>query len=91
MVELAKVMWTRLPMWLTVKRPWGRFRALPWSWKFEAERKVMGQSIETLWRAWDASDDAFQFAYDDARSTVAGFTDAVGRHLLKSAMTRSRS
>ena len=51
----------------------------------------MGKSIETLWRAWDASDDEFQLAYDDARSAVAGFTDAVGRDLLKSAMTRNRS
>jgi hypothetical protein len=59
--------------------------------KFESERKAMGKSIETLWRAWDASDDEFQLAYDDARSAVAGFTDAVGQDLLKSAMTRNRS
>lgn len=49
----------------------------------------MGKSIESLWRARDASDDEFQLAHDDARSTVASFTDAVGRHLLKSAMTPS--
>ena len=50
----------------------------------------MGKSIETT-DDWDASDDDFQLAYADARSTVAGFTDAIGRHLVKSAMTRSRS
>ena len=59
----------------------GRFRALPWGSAFEPERRRMGAAVAALWAAWDDGDDDFQRAYDEVRSVVIVFTDAVGRHL----------
>jgi len=63
----------------------GRFRALPWGSTFETERRRLGPAVSALWAAWDDGDDDFQQAYNDVRSVVAEFTDAVGRHLVKPA------
>jgi len=41
------------------QKPLGRFRTLPWSSDFEAQRQAMGKTIEGVWRAWDESDDEF--------------------------------
>jgi hypothetical protein len=60
----------------------GRFRSLPWGSAFEHERQLMGAAINRLWAAWEDGDDEFQQAYNDARSAVATFSSAVGRHLL---------
>jgi hypothetical protein len=49
---------------------------------FDSERGKMGSAIEKLWRIWDAPDDEFQQAYDDARTAVATFTSSVDRRLM---------
>jgi hypothetical protein len=59
----------------------GRFRTLPWSAEFEAERQAMGQSITGLWESWDAPEGEFESAYNDARRTVAAFMTAVGNYI----------
>jgi hypothetical protein len=69
----------------------GRFRALPWGSAFEPERGRMGRSVQRLWSAWGDRDDDFQQAYDDVRSAVAGFSSAVGRHLLSQSGRRLRA
>ena len=61
----------------------GRFRTLPWSSDFEAQRQAMGKTIEGVWRAWDESDDEFQLAYKSARAAVSEFMAAVGAHILR--------
>jgi len=61
----------------------GRFRTLPWSSDFEAHRQAMGRGIEGVWRAWDESDEEFQFAYKSARAAVSEFMAAVGAQILR--------
>ncbi len=61
----------------------GRFRTLPWSSDFEAHRQAMGHGIEGVWRAWDESDEGFQFAYKCARAAVSEFMAAVGAQILR--------
>ena len=61
----------------------GRFRTLPWSSDFEAQRQAMGRGIEGVWRAWDESDDEFQSAYKRARAAVSEFMAAVGAQILR--------
>ena len=56
----------------------GRFRTLPWSSDFEAQRQAMGKTIEGVWRAWDESDDEFQLAYKSARAAASEFIAASG-------------
>lgn len=67
----------------------GRLWGLPWGWAFEPERQRMGLAATALWAAWDDGDDSFQQAYNEVRNAVAGFTEAVGQHLL-SQSRRSR-
>ncbi len=61
----------------------GRFRTLPWSSDFEAQRQAMGKTIEGVWRAWDESDDEFQLAYKSARAAASEFMAAVGALILR--------
>jgi hypothetical protein len=61
----------------------GRFRTLPWSSDFEAQRQAMGKTIEGIWRAWDKSDYEFQLAYKSARAAVSEFMAAVGALILR--------
>jgi acyl-homoserine lactone acylase PvdQ len=61
----------------------GRFRTLPWSTAFEVQRQAMGQGIDNLWKAWDESDEEFQFTYRQARAAVSEFMDAIGAHVLR--------
>ena len=61
----------------------GRFRTLPWSSDFEAQRQAMGRTIEGVWRAWDESDDEFQLAYKSARVAASEFMAAVGALILR--------
>ena len=61
----------------------GRFRTLPWSSDFEAQRQAMGRTIEGVWRAWDESDDEFQLAYKGARAAASEFMAAVGALILR--------
>ena len=61
----------------------GRFRTLPWSSDFEAQRQAMGKTIEGVWRAWDESDDEFQLAYKSARAAASKFMAAVGALILR--------
>lgn len=61
----------------------GRFRTLPWGTKFEPERQAMGQSIDSLWKAWDDPDAEFQRRYNQARAAVSEFTAAIGAHIMR--------
>jgi len=61
----------------------GRFRTLPWSSDFEAQRQAMGRTIEGVWRAWGESDDEFRLAYKDARAAASEFMAAVGALILR--------
>jgi hypothetical protein len=61
----------------------GRFRTLPWSGEFEAQRQQMGMALDRVWQAWGDTDDAFEAAHKDARATVVIFTQAVGTHILQ--------
>ena len=69
----------------------GRFRTLPWSSDFEAQRQAMGRTIEGVWRAWDKSDDDFQLAYKSARAAVSEFMAAVGALILREGAHRCAS
>ena len=66
----------------------GRFRTLPWSSDFEAQRQAMGKTIEGVWRAWDESDDEFQLAYKSARAAASEFMAAVGALILREELHR---
>ena len=61
----------------------GRFRTLPWSSDFEAQRQAMGKTIEGVWRAWDESDEEFQLACKSARAAASEFMAAVGALILR--------
>ena len=61
----------------------GRFRTLPWSSDFEAQRQAMGKTIEGVWRAWGESDDEFQLAYKNARAAASEFMATVGALILR--------
>ena len=66
----------------------GRFRTLPWSSDFEAQRQAMGKTIEGVWRAWDESDDEFQLACKNARAAASEFMAAVGALILRESAHR---
>lgn len=72
------------------QKAFGRFSTLPWALLIQDERRAMGRKIESLWNAWGDPDDKFQRAYDELRSAVAVFTEAVGQLLVDPPATRRR-
>jgi hypothetical protein len=63
------------------QRALGRFRTLPGGSEFEPEIARMAQTIEALWDAWNASDDQFEQAREDASVAVRGFAERVRNYL----------
>jgi hypothetical protein len=65
------------------QRALARFRTLPGGSEFEPEIASMAQTIEALWAAWDASDDQFEEARENASVAVRGFAERVRNFLAK--------